>query len=34
MSRRISTIDRRALDVFAAEKPFRQQVLTAVGAMP
>jgi hypothetical protein len=34
MSRSISTLDRRALDVFAAEKPFRQQALTAVGAMP
>jgi hypothetical protein len=30
---RISRPDRRALDVFAAEKPFRQQALTAVGAM-
>jgi hypothetical protein len=33
-STRISRPDRWALDVFAAEKPFRQQALTAVGAMP
>lgn len=29
-----SLADRRALDVFAAERPFRQQALTAVGALP
>ncbi len=33
-STRITSLDRKALDVFAAEKPFRQQALTAVGAMP
>lgn len=31
---RISWPDRRALDVFAAERPFRDQALTAVGALP
>jgi hypothetical protein len=31
---RVGPLDRRALDVFAAEKPFRQQALTAIGAMP
>ena len=31
---RISWADRRALDIFAAEKPFRHQAMTAVGAMP
>lgn len=34
VSTRMSWADRRALDVFAAEKPFRQQALTAVGALP
>ena len=33
-STRISPLDRRALDVFAAEKAFRHQALTAIGAMP
>lgn len=31
---RVSWADGRALDVFAAERPFRDQALTAVGAMP
>ena len=30
----IAPVDRWALDVFAQEKPFRQQALTAVGAVP
>jgi hypothetical protein len=32
-SMRISRADRWALDVFAAEKPFREQALTAIGAL-